>query len=510
MQVMGGKAKGLRAKVQGDRKALAAPAGAEPKRGKGAEMGGRKKPQTSVSITMKPNRKQAQAFCARKRHVAYGGARGGGKSWFVREKARMLAIRYPGIHMLIVRKTYPELMKNHVEQLLTMLGGMASYNRQEKIFRFFNGSMLTLGYCACDGDADQYQGTEYDVIFIDEATNLKQEWIQRIVACMRGVNDFPKRVYYTCNPGGVGHGYIKRLFIDRRYEPGENPEDYEFIQALVTDNVALMKADPTYIRQLDALPRKLRDAWRFGRWDIFEGQFFEDFVDSPEHYRDRQWTHVIDPFDINPRWTVYRSFDWGYAKPFSCAWWAVDYEGVIYRILELYGGGEEPNVGCKWTPNRVFAEIHRVESEHPWLRGKQIHGVADPAIWNAEAGPSIAEEAARAGVYFVKGDNSRIPGWMQCHYRLAFSEDGYPQMYVFSTCRAFIRTIPLLMYDAHIPEDLDTEGEDHAADEWRYMCMARPIEPAQTEVTRRAVYMVDPLDQLGRRGRERGRPAQPT
>jgi hypothetical protein len=291
------------------------------------------------------------------------------------------------------------------------------------------------------------------------------------------VNEFPKRIYLTCNPGGQGHGYIKRLYIDRQYQTGENPEDYTFIQSLVTDNKALMRANPDYIKQLEALPPKLREAWLYGRWDVYEGQFFEEFRDDPEHYKDRVETHVIDPFEIPDGWLIYRSFDWGYAKPFSCGWWAVDYDGVAYRILELYGCRETPNEGVKWIPEKVFSEIHRLETEHRWLKGKTIHGVADPAIWDAQYGESVAEVAARHGVYFSAGDHKRLPGWMQVHYRLAFDQNGFPMMYVFKTCKAFIRTMPLLMYDEHRPEDLDTDGEDHVADEVRYFCMARPIKP---------------------------------
>jgi hypothetical protein len=160
----------------------------------------------------------------------------------------------------------------------------------------------------------------------------------------------------------------------------------------------------------------------------------------------------------------------------------VDYDGVVYRILELYGCTKTPNEGVKWTPPQVFAEIHRIETEHRWLSGKKIIGIADPAIWDAETGESIADVAARHQVFFTPGDHKRIPGWMQVHYRLAFDDNGFPQMYVFSNCKAFIRTIPLLQYDEHKPEDLDTDGEDHVADEVRYFCMSRPIKPVHAKI----------------------------
>ena len=425
-----------------------------------------------------PNDKQKLFLADTHRYVGYGGARGGGKSWCVRTKAKILAAKYPGIKICIVRKTYPELTANHIKPLTKEIQKkMARYNDSKKEFRFVNGSEIIFRYLDTDKDLDRFQGTEFDILFLDEATQFSEDQYKMLIACVRGVNDFPKRVYITCNPGGVGHQWVKRLFIDRIYNTGEEPEEYSFIQAGVRDNKALMEMQPDYIKQLEALPPKIRDAWLNGSWDVYMGQFFEDFYNFPDHYADRVGTHVIDPFEIPDGWKIYRSFDWGYNKPFSCGWWAVDYDGVAYRILELYGCDKTPNEGVKWTPPKVFSEIHRIETEHRWLAGKKIIGIADPAIWDAETGESIADVAAKHQVFFTPGDNKRIPGWMQVHYRLAFDDNGFPMMYVFSNCKAFIRTIPLLQYDEHKPEDLDTDGEDHVADEVRYFCMARPIKP---------------------------------
>lgn len=464
--------------------------------------------------------KQYKFLSASRKHVGFGGARGGGKSWSVRTKAKILAATYKGIKILIVRRTFPELVNNHINQLIDELNGLAKYNKTEKVFKFPNGSTIKFGYCNNDNDLLQYQGAEFDVIFLDEATQLQEMWIKKITACLRGVNDFPKHIYYTCNPGGASHGYFKRLFIDKQYEAGEDPEDYDFIQALVTDNKALMASQPDYIKQLEALPPKLREAWLYGRWDIFEGQFFEDFRTTPdiqkcadsgitpeEALQQHRWTHVIEPFDLSVGekrgWHIMRSYDFGYNKPFSLGYWAVDYDGVLYRIMEMYGCTQTPDEGVKWSPDEQFKRISEFERQHPWLKGRKIvDSVADPAIWDQSRGESIAETAAKYGIYFTPGDNNRIPGWMQVHYRLQFDENGYSRMYVFNNCKAFIRTMPLMMYSETHPEDLDTKLEDHCPDEVRYMCMSRPISPIIPVEPKKIVS--DPLDQFTDKQRRNG------
>lgn len=440
-----------------------------------------------------PNPKQREFFSATARNIGYGGARGGGKSWAGRRKGVMLCMRYDGLKVLLLRRTMPELRNNHIIPLRAELYGYASFNSDERAFIFPNGSRFQMGYCDCEGDLLQYQGQEFDAIIFEEATQFPEEWIVFIRTALRTTRtDFTPRCYYTMNPGGVGHEYIKRVFIDRNFKAGEDPDDYVFIQATVLDNTVLMEADPGYIKQLEALPPHKRRAHLDGDWDVYEGQVFEEFRNDPEHYDDRAWTHVIEPFTLPPTWTIYRSFDFGYSKPFSCAWWAVDFDGRLYRILELYGcAADAANVGVKWSPDEIFKEIHRIEDEHAWLSGKHIQGVADPAIWDASHGVSIAETAEKHGVYFEPGDHKRLPGWMQVHYRLRFDEQGIPMMYVFRNCQAFIRTIPLLVYDKTKTEDIDTTQEDHVADEVRYMCMAHPLAPVP--VKERAPKVYDPL-----------------
>lgn len=443
------------------------------------------------------------------RHLGYGGARGGGKSWGLRAKAIKMCLKYKGYRYLIMRRTYPELLENHIKPLLEILQGIAKYNDGRKEFRFCNGSIIKLGYCDSDRAVLRYQGQEWDSIGFDEATQLKEEWIVRIRATNRGTNDYPRQCVYTMNPGGVSHGFFKRLFHDKVYRQGEKPEEFHFIAARVTDNKALLDQDPAYLESLMALPPKLREAWLYGSWDILEGQFFSMWRNDPEGYKTRKWTHVIpaEGFRVPQGWPIYRSFDWGSYRPFSCGWWTVDYDGILYRIAELYGckkdGGESvANLGVKWTPDIVFSKIAQMEREHPLLRGRKItYGVADPAIWDSQYGPSLADMAAREGVHFIKGDHARIPGWQQCMWLMQFDDEGIPRMYVLDSCKDFIRTIPTLVHDEHNPEDLDSNGEDHAADEFRYLAMSSHIKPKLEEKPYRPQMGIDPLEQFDARRR---------
>lgn len=429
-----------------------------------------------------PNAKQDAFLRDGHKHVGFGGARGGGKSWAIRAKATILATSHAGISILIIRKTYPELFANHIKPFKQLLhigvsGNPIKYNESNKIIRFPSGSEIRFGYCNHESDVDRYQGTECDILFLDEATQLSEDQIKALVACVRGANAFPKRIYYTCNPGGKGHGYIKRLFIDKEYLDGEYPEEYSFIQSRVYDNAALMESNPDYVRQLEALPEAKRKAWLDGDWDSFIGQVFTEWRNDTSHYEDRLWTHVIEDFEIPPDWRIYRGFDWGYSKPFSVGWFAIDHSGRIYRFKEWYGCTRQPNTGIELTVTEVAAKIAEIERTDPQLKGRRIAGIADPAIWGSTTGESIAGMMERCGVFFNKGDHTRLAGLMQFHYRLAFDAYGMPMFYCFRSCKQFIRTIPLLLYDDKHVEDIDTSLEDHIYDETRYVFMDHPLNP---------------------------------
>ena len=411
-----------------------------------------------------PNEKQKQFLTAQTRYVGYGGSRGGGKSWAVRAKATLLGLHYAGIRMLLLRRTYPELKENHVLPLQSLLRDVAVYRETEKVFLFPNGSRLKLGYLDGDGDVLQYQGQEYDVIFMDEATHFTKFMFDILTACLRGANDFPKRFYLTCNPGGVGHAWVKRLFIDRQYEKGENPEEYTFIAARVYDNKALLEKDTGYVKMLENLPENLRRAWLEGDWNVFDGQYFSEFTEN---------LHVTEPFEIPEHWRRYTAMDYG-LDMLAHYWIAVDEAGNAYVYRELYESG--------LIVSEAVQKIRTAEAAG--AEGEIYTRLAPPDLWNTQSatGKSTALLFEESGLTLEKSNNDRIAGWMAVKELLKprikrcpdGSERRTARLKIFSTCRNLIRCLPLVQYDDKRVNDVSTEPHEitHAPDALRYFAIS--------------------------------------
>lgn len=410
------------------------------------------------------NERQKLFFKARRRFIAYGGARGGGKTWAVRTKAMLLSCRYDGIKILIVRRSFQELRDNHILPLQMELRDLARWKEQEKRFIFPNGSYIRFGYCSAERDVLQYQGQEYDIIFIDEATQLTEFQFQTFKGCLRGANDFPKRMYLTCNPGGVGHAWVKRLFIDRQYVEGERPEDYEFIQAKVTDNPVLMKKDPEYINMLRSLPYELREAWLNGSWDIFAGQYFSEWN------RD---VHVVEPFVIPAWWRRYITIDYG-LDMLAAYLIVVDDHDMAYVVQEVYKGRDLGEGAKGLIVSEAAAEVKALAGN-----GDIAAYLAPPDLWNArqETGKSVADIFAESGIYLTQTSNDRIDGWMAMHERLHVFEDEQgvqvAKLRIFPQCINLIRTLPQLRYDDKRINDVATEPHEltHGPDAIRGWCV---------------------------------------
>jgi phage terminase large subunit len=387
----------------------------------------------------KPTPKQEEFLRAKTKYVAYGGSRGGGKSYAVRLKATLMALKYTGIKMLLLRRTYPELLENHMRIMALDLAQVAKYKDSDKTLNFVNGSRINFGYCDSDADLARYQGQEYDVIFMDEATQFSEYQFQVLRACLRGVNDFPKRFYLTCNPGGPGHEWVKRLFIDRVYRDGENPDDYTFIRSTVYDNAPLMRQNPGYVEQLQSLSDDLRRAWLEGDWDLYAGQYFTEF---------RREIHVIEPFEVPSWWRIYRAFDYG-LDMLACLWAAFDDSGNCYIIREL----------CE--PDLIVSEAaKRIKEMSP---EPVYETLAPPDLWNRQkdTGRSMWELFEDNGVKLTRADANRVQGWINVKEWLkpVPSPDGdgmTARLKIFSNCAELIRCLPALQRDAKNPTDCAT------------------------------------------------------
>ena len=436
-----------------------------------------------INWTLQPKQLIAQQCPARE--MLYGGAAGGGKTDLLLFEGLETALIIPGSKGIIFRRTYPELEQEIIprsKQKFVFEDGtrIGTYLAAQRCWTFPNNSILFFRHAQHESDIENYQGGEYDFVGFDELTKFTKYQYDYMKSRARSTipGSIPK-IRASSNPGGVGHGWVKVYFNvnDKSMRIHIDPEtglSKCFIPSRLYDNKILMGKDPLYEKNLMSLPPKLRKALLDGNWDVFSGQVFEEWVNNPNPLN--QYTHVVKPFKIPREWRRYRTFDFGYARPFSVAWWAIDYDGKAYRYRELYGYTGEPNVGVKWHPQRIAEKILEIEMKYEQDLHKII-GIADPSIWDASRGESIGRQMEKAGVFFEPGDNKRIPGKMQLHYRFSFDDEGYPMLYVFENCKQFIRTIPDLVYDDHDPEDIDTEGEDHIYDETRYFLMMNPISP---------------------------------
>src|SRR3990167_3906655 len=409
-----------------------------------------------------PNDRQKEFFLSTSRHIGYGGARGGGKSWAMRRKFVLLALKFSKLRLLILRRTLPELRENHVMPLLSELTGFAKYKDDEKAFTFPNGSRIKLGYCDNDRDVFQYQGQEYDVIGLEEATHFTDAMREFFTTCNRSTRtDFKPRMYYTSNPGGVGHAWFKRLFIDREYANKERSEDYVFIPAKVYDNKVLMNSNPEYIEALENLPSDMREAHLHGNWDVFAGQYFREW---------RRESHVVEPFCIPNNWLRFCSIDYGFNDPCAIYWHAVD-DRRVYTYREMY----VTQVNASEIAKRIV-ELSRGEDIE--------YTVASPDMWHKRGGgytsngvmkgESIADIFTDAGVWLEKADNERLLGWTRMREYMKTQPDGKPLWLIFNTCSNLIRTLRQMIHDDKRVEDVADGIEDHAIESCRYGLMSRP------------------------------------
>ena len=419
-------------------------------------------------INYEPYPKQVEFFKAHNRYIAYGGSRGGGKSWAARTKAVLLACNYAGIQIILLRRSLQELRENHVLPLVAQLKDAAKYRDQDKEFIFPNGSRIKLGYCDAERDILQYQGQAYDVIFLEEATQFTEFQFTTLTESNRSSGmmkeKFPPRMYFTCNPGGIGHTWVKRLFIDKQYRNKEKAENYKFIASTVYENEYLMTNNPEYVENLENLPEMRKRAMLYGDWDAFEGQYFEEFS------RD---LHVIKMPELPAHWKRYRVFDYG-LDMLACYWIALDTRGHAIVYKELY------------QDNLITSEaVEKIKA----YTDEEIHiTYAPPDLWNrkSDTGKSTADVFREHGINLFKASNDRVQGWYavkewlkpyQTRHEQTGEEITDSRMKITKNCLNLIRTIPQLQHDDKKPNDVANEPHEltHAPDALRYFCSMRML-----------------------------------
>lgn len=414
--------------------------------------------------------------------VFFGGARGGGKTDAVLGEWATHSSRHGADAIgMIVRRTRLQLTETFERAKVIYRPLGATFTENPMRCHMPGGARLSFAYLERDADADNYQGHSYTRIYIEEAGTFPSPApIMKLMAALRSGAGVPCRMRLTGNPGGPGHQWVRARYIDpaprgnKIIKDPETGRERVYIPSRVSDN-PFLGAD--YIARLKSAgsPELVR-AWLEGDWSVVSGAFFPEF--SMER-------HVIAPQELPRHWPRFRSFDWGSAKPFSTGWWAVSdgsvkgiARGALVRYREWYGMKPgEPNVGLRLTAEEISGGIKARERDDP----TPMLGVADPAIFSEDGGPSHANRMAAAGVIFRPADNKRVPqrgamgGWDQVRARLKGDADGRPMLLMFSACVDLIRTLPALQHDAARAEDVDSDGEDHAPDECRYACMSRPF-----------------------------------
>uniref|UniRef100_A0A7V3N5F1 Hint domain-containing protein n=1 Tax=candidate division CPR3 bacterium TaxID=2268181 RepID=A0A7V3N5F1_UNCC3 len=398
-----------------------------------------------------PKQLEAEKLIEKYDYFLYGGASGGGKSYLLRKYPIKYLIKYcwhelglKGVRVALFCENYPALWDRHLckipYEFPKWLGEYQAQKHEFVLKEQFGGGV----YCFRNlDDPSKYASSEFALIAVDELTKNTKDTFDLLRWRKRWTGVPRTKFIGGTNPGGIGHGWVKKLWLDRNFPPEEKEKDqFYFLQAKANDNTYL---DKSYFQILDSLPEKLRKAYRDGNWDVFVGQYFTEW--------DRE-KHVTVPFPIPKSWKKFRSYDYGREKPACCKWYALDYDGRLWVYREFYKAGLDVDQQAK--------EIVRLSGDEVYE-----YSVADPSIFartgivDKWGGETIAQTFAKHGIDFYPASTRRIDGWNLMHQYLRWDEQNPPKMIYFNTCYDSIRTIPTLIHDERKPEDIDTKGEDH-------------------------------------------------
>ncbi len=417
-----------------------------------------------VDVNLEASKRQEAFIDATANEVLFGGAAGGGKSYGQIIDALLFALEYKGSKQLILRRTFPELDKSLIRTALGLYPReIYKYNSSAHTMTFTTGSIIDFGYCDNANDVYKYQSAEYDVIRFDELTHFTEDMYVYLISRVRGTNGFPKQVKSSTNPGGVGHSWVKERFVD--IGPPDTVHQTKagtriFLPAKVQDNPQLMKNDPDYIKRLENLSEKDKQALLYGDWDIFDGQYFTEW---------KREKHVIRPFVIPSHWRRYFAMDYG-LDMLAGYWIAVDENERAYVYRELH------------EPGKIISEAAQLIRE--WTGDDDIYAyIAPPDMWNRrqDTGRSVAEIFAEHKIPLVKSKNDRVQGWMDLKEWLKPVPDEFgdttPRLRIFENCTELIRCLPGVQIDKKNPNDVSKEPHEltHAPDALRYFVAGRPM-----------------------------------
>jgi phage terminase large subunit len=386
-----------------------------------------------LTISLQPKQREAIKASEKFPVTFMGGAKGGGKSYTIRAREIVRRLKYKDSKGLIIRKTYPELLANHIRPFFKEYPeARAWYNKAEKTIYYPNGATTEFSYLRNTDDVYTYQGREYEDISVDEVTQHEWEVIRVLRSSNRTTSSIPPTMFLTGNPGGIGHQEVKRIFIDRDFRAGESPEDFVFIPAFVDDNRALLDNDPDYVKRLKDLPDHLVKAYLYGDWNIFAGQAFAQLVRE---------VHLIDPFEPPQDAKWFAGFDWGFTHPFAFVLCFITQEKKIY------------------IHSVITAQKKEIDQQADLIRkligDKRMNVYAGTDIWSNRGGPTLVRELKNnlPNLTIIQANTDRVQGVASIR-KLIAHHNSEPQLKIFRNASDVFENMASMQYSSTNPEDV--------------------------------------------------------